>query len=230
MKRPPKINIKETRRNSAKILALLKKHYPDAKCALIFRTPLEILVATILSAQCTDVRVNKVTPALFRKYKNCGDYVRVPSNELEKDIRSTGFFHNKAKSIHGACRVMIEQFDGKVPKTMEEIVTLPGVARKTANVVLLNAYGVVNGIAVDTHVRRIAQRLGLTSETTPEKIEQDLMKIFPKKRWPTISYLLIDHGRKICKAPKPACSDCFLNKICPSAFAYDEKGKWIGLK
>lgn len=212
MKTEQKSNIKE-------YLRLLKKAYPDAKCSLNYRTPLQMLVATILSAQCTDERVNKVTVDLFKKYKNAADYGKVRAEKLQKDIRSTGFFRNKAKSIQGACKVMLEKFNGEVPKTMEEILTLPGVARKTANVVLGNAYGVVSGIAVDTHVRRLAQRLGLTKQNDPPKIEKDLMKILPRKDWIKISYLLIDHGRAVCKAQKPKCEDCVLNKLCPSAFS-----------
>lgn len=228
MKRATPIDIKKNRKKIDIYLKLLKKHYPDAHCALFFSNPLEILVATILSAQCTDVRVNKVTPYLFKKYKNCQDYAKVPREELEQDIRSTGFFRSKAKSIQESCKKMLQEYGGKVPTTMEELLTLPGVARKTANVVLHNAYGIVEGITVDTHVRRLSNRLGLTSQQNPQKIEKELMGIVPRADWANISYLLIDHGRKICKAIRPKCQECFLNKVCPSAFSYDEKGRWIG--
>ena len=213
-----KSNANDTRLLLSQYLPLLKKAYPSAKTALNHKTPLEMLIATILSAQCTDARVNMVTEKLFKKYKSCKDYLAVSDKELQNDIRSTGFFRNKAKNIKGACRVILNRFNGKVPSTMEDLLTLPGVARKTANVVLGNVFGVTAGIVVDTHVIRLSHRLGLTSERSPEKIERDLMAIVPKKDWMTISYLLINHGRKICKARKPACKDCLLNKICPSAF------------
>jgi endonuclease III len=215
MKKLSKINPK-----LPEYLKLLKKAYPQAKTALYFRSPLEMLVSTILSAQCTDERVNKVTVKLFKKYGSCADYVRARPEDLQNDIRSTGFFRNKAGNIKGACKVMIEKFNGKVPRTMEEILTLPGVARKTANVVLGNAYGIVEGIVVDTHVKRLAGRLGLSAQKDPVKIERDLMEIVPRKEWMEISYLLIEHGRKICKARKPDCKNCVLNKLCPSAFKF----------
>ncbi|MDD5131604.1 MAG: endonuclease III [bacterium] len=199
-----------------KVIALLKKEYPAAKIALDFSTPMELLVATILSAQSTDVTVNKVTPAIFSKYKNVHAYARADLKELEQEIYSTGFYHNKAKNIIGAAKLIIEQYHGKIPATMDEILELPGVARKTGNIVLYNAYGVVAGIPVDTHVRRLSQRLGLTRNNDPEKIEQDLMKLVPRKLWGKFSYLLIDHGRKICDAKKPKCPACILNKLCPS--------------
>jgi len=199
---------------SLEIIKRLNKTYPDiAGTALSFENPLEMLVSTILSAQCTDVRVNKVTEHLFKKYKKPKDYYL--SKDLEKDIRSTGFYRNKAKNIRGACKLIDEKFGGKVPKTMEQLVELPGVARKTANIVLGNSFGIVEGIAVDTHVRRLSFRLGLTRNTDPVKIEQDLMKLYPKKEWFDLSNLLIEHGRKICKAPTPFCSKCFLSDICP---------------
>lgn len=201
-------------------MPLLKKAYPGAKTALNHRTPLEMLVATILSAQCTDARVNKVTAVLFKKYGSCEDYLKVPEEELQDDIRSTGFFRNKAKNIRGACGMIIKDFGGKLPRTMDEILTLPGVARKTANVVLGNAFGVVEGIVVDTHVGRLSQRMGLSSNAAPEKIELDLMDIVPKKEWLLISNLLIEHGRRICKSRKPDCKGCLLNRICPSAFTF----------
>lgn len=230
MKKPLKINRKDLPTHAEKVIRILKKTYPDAKCALYFSNPLEILVATILSAQCTDVRVNMVTPGLFRTYTSCKDYAEVKAETLQNDIKSTGFYRNKAKSIQGACRMMLEKFGGKVPRTMKEILELPGVARKTANVVLHNAYGIVEGIVVDTHVRRLSRRLGFTTLNVPEKIEQELLHIIPKKDWGDLSYLLIDHGRALCKAQKPDCEHCPLNKVCPSAFDFDSKGKWVGLK
>lgn len=203
------------------IISLLKNEYPDAKIALRYRDPLELLVATILSAQCTDVMVNKVTQRLFEKYRTPRDYLKAPIEELQNDIRQAGFFRNKARSIRGAAQTLLERFDGEVPKTMEEILQLPGVARKTANVVLGNAYGVVEGIAVDTHVFRLAHRLGLSRERTAEKVEKDLMELVPKDDWFKFTYLLIEHGRKICQARKPKCHDCVLVQLCPSAFIFD---------
>jgi len=201
-----------------KIIELLEKEYPKTKIALHYSSPLEILVATILSAQCTDKRVNLVTPSLFKKYKTAKDYANANLAELEQDIRSTGFYRNKAKNIKNAGRMIVERFDSQVPQTMEEILMLPGVARKTANIVLSNAYGVIVGIAVDTHVRRLSKRLGLTENTNPDKIEKDLMQIVPKSHWKSITNLLISHGRAVCDARKPKCGICCLNKICPSAF------------
>jgi endonuclease-3 len=201
-----------------KIIELLEKEYPEAKTALHYTSPLEILVATILSAQCTDKRVNIVTKSLFKKYKTAEDYANADLAELEEDIRSTGFYRNKAKNIKNAGRMLVENYDSQVPRTMEEIIELPGVARKTANIVLSNAYGVIVGIAVDTHVRRLSKRLGLTENTDPNKIEADLMEIVPKSQWKRITNLLIFHGRNVCMARKPKCSICSLNKICPSAF------------
>ncbi len=201
-----------------KIIELLEKEYPKTKIALHYSSPLEILVATILSAQCTDKRVNLVTPSLFKKYKTTKDYANANLAELEQDIRSTGFYRNKAKNIKNAGRMIVERFDSQVPQTMEEILMLPGVARKTANIVLSNAYGVIVGIAVDTHVRRLSKRLGLTENTNPDKIEKDLMQIVPKSHWKSITNLLISHGRAVCDARKPKCGICCLNKICPSAF------------
>jgi len=204
-----------------KIIALLEKAHPDAKIALDYSNPLELLIATILSAQCTDKRVNMVTKALFKKYKTPEDYVNVKVKTLENDIKSTGFYHNKAKNIKKCCQMLVEKFQSQVPKTMEEMLELPGVARKTANIVLQNAYSVVEGIAVDTHVRRVAQRLGLTKNKDPNKIERDLMEIVPRKSWMRITDLLIFHGRRVCTAKKPNCAGCVLNKICPSAFTFD---------
>jgi len=201
-----------------KIIKLLEKQYPRAKTALHYSSPLEILVATILSAQCTDKRVNVVTKSLFKKYRTVEDYANADLAELEQDIRSTGFYRNKAKNIKNAGQMLVEKFDSQVPNTMEEILELPGVARKTANIVLSNAYGVIEGIAVDTHVRRLSKRLGLTENTNPDKIERDLMQIVPRSHWKRITNLLISHGRNVCMARKPKCDSCVLNKLCPSAF------------
>jgi endonuclease III len=199
------------------LIRRLSEKYPEATTALHFSNPLEILVATILSAQCTDEQVNKVTPKLFEKYREPRDYYRIPQEELEKDIHSTGFFRNKARAIQGATRTIVEKFGGIVPKTMEELLLLPGVARKTANCVLGNAYGITSGIVVDTHVLRLAGRLGLSKEKNADKIEQDLMKLVPRDHWIIFAHLLIDHGRALCKARNPLCDQCFLNDICPSA-------------
>lgn len=201
-----------------KIIELLEKEYPKAKTALHYTSPLEILIATILSAQCTDKRVNIVTKSLFKKYKTAEDYANADLAELEQDIKSTGFYRNKAKNIKNAGQMLVEKFDSQVPNTMEEILELPGVARKTANIVLSNAYGVIEGIAVDTHVRRLSKRLGLTENTNPDKIERDLMQVVPKSHWKRITDLLIFHGRNVCMARKPKCDTCVLNKLCPSAF------------
>jgi endonuclease-3 len=201
-----------------KIIELLEKEYPRAKTALHYTSPLEILIATILSAQCTDKRVNIVTKSLFKKYRTAEDYADADLAELEQDIKSTGFYRNKAKNIKNAGRMLVEKFDSQVPNTMEEILELPGVARKTANIVLSNAYGVIEGIAVDTHVRRLSKRLGLTENTNPDKIERDLMQNVPKSQWKRITDLLIFHGRNVCMARKPKCDSCVLNKLCPSAF------------
>jgi endonuclease III len=205
------------------VIRRLKKAYPNAKVALHFTTPLETLVATILSAQCTDERVNQVTRTLFEKYRSCQDYLRVPESELALDIRPTGFFNQKAKSIRAACQKILEDYGGEVPRTMAELDSLPGVARKTANIVQGNAYPEEHrrdpeaGIAVDTHVRRVAKRLGFTSNTDPDKIEQDLMGIVPRKDWFSFTYVLIDHGRQVCKAPTPKCEVCPVNDLCPSS-------------
>ena len=201
----------------SEILKLLKKEYPDAHCSLDYTTPFELLIATILSAQCTDVRVNLVTRDLFRKYRGPKDYLEVPEEELQNDIRTTGFFRNKTKSIRGTSAKLIEEYGGQVPSTMDQLLTLPGVARKTANVVLGNAFHITSGIVVDTHVSRVSQRLGLTKATQAEKIENDLMKLVPRKEWIVFSHRLILHGRYVCKAPKPDCPNCVLNHICPSS-------------
>lgn len=209
-----------TRPRVLKIIELLEKEHPDAKVALSYATPLELLIATILSAQCTDERVNIVTKTLFKKYRTPQDYANADLKELEQDIKSTGFYHNKAKNIKRCCQMLVEKFNLQIPRTMEELLELPGVARKTANIVLSNVYGVVEGIAVDTHVRRLACRLGLTENDDPNKIEQDLMMIVPKDKWMRITDLLIFHGRRICTAKKPKCEACVLNRICPSAFKF----------
>ena len=195
----------------------LEKEYPDARTALNFSTPYEMLFATIMSAQSTDVTVNKVTAKLFSKYRTLEDYANADPEELQADIKQTGFFRMKTKSIQGAARRLLDVYDGKLPDTMAEILTLPGVARKTANVVLGNVYGVVEGIAVDTHVGRLARRLGLTKETDPVKVERDLMRLIPRSKWMQVTYLFIEHGRKVCKAPVPRCEECVLNDICPSS-------------
>jgi len=207
--------------NIKEIIRVLKKEYPDAKIALRFKNTWQLLVATILSAQCTDVRVNKVTPVLFKKYKNISDFAEADPKEFEKAIRSTGFYRNKAKSIIGSANKILSGFNARVPDTMEELTGLPGVGRKTANVILSSGFGKTAGIVVDTHVIRLSCRLGLTKNTEPDKIENDLMKVVPKTEWAVFSHLLILHGRKICNARKPLCGECKLNKLCPSAF----KGK-----
>ncbi len=204
----------------AKTIDLLEKLYPNAKTALNWTNPLELLVATMLSAQTTDVRVNIVTQTLFKKYRSPEDYANDDIKELEQDIRSTGFYHNKAKNLQGCCRLLVEKYHSQVPKTMPELLELPGVARKTANIVLYNAYGVTAGIAVDTHVRRLSERLGLTENTDQDKIEQDLMALTPKEKWMPLTDLLIYHGRQVCTAKKPNCAGCILNQICPSAFTF----------
>jgi len=203
-------------KNTDKILPLLKKEYPKAKIALNFSNPLEILVATVLSAQCTDERVNMVTKSLFKKYRKVQDYAKANLKTFEQEIRSTGFYRNKAKNIISATQKIVKDFNSKLPDSMDKLLQLPGVARKTANIVLFNGFGKVEGIAVDTHVRRLSQRLGLTKNQDPEKIEQDLMKLLDRKEWGKFSYLLIDHGRKICDAKKPKCLECILQKLCPS--------------
>lgn len=196
--------------------------YPDAECELTYSSPLELLIATILSAQCTDERVNMVTRTLFQKYRQAEDYYLCPQEELEVDIHSTGFFRNKAKNIRGACRRIVEVYGGVVPDSMEELLTLPGVARKTANVVLGNIFDKAEGIAVDTHVTRLSGLLGLSQHTDPQKIERDLMRTFPRSQWTEISHLIILHGRRVCIARRPQCAVCVLNDVCPSAFALEQ--------
>lgn len=217
---PPKKKVKKPR--SAKeraarvtgILELLDELYPGANCALRHRSAWQLLVATILSAQCTDERVNKVTPALFKKYPTVKDFAAVPQEELAADIRSTGFFNNKAKSIRGAAQQIVSDHKGRVPKTIEELLKLPGVARKTANVVLGTAFNIASGIVVDTHVTRIANRLDLTMQKNPVKIEQDLTRIIPRERWVLFSHQMILHGRNLCKARRPLCSECPMDELC----------------
>ncbi len=210
----------EPKERATKIIQLLEKEHPDAKIALNYSNALELLVATILSAQSTDVMINQITQKLFKKYTKAVDYANAEKSELEHDIKSSGFYHNKAKSIQGATKLIVEKFRGKVPDTMEELLELPGVARKTANIVLYGAYNKVEGVAVDTHVRRLSQRLGLTENDDPEKIELDLMRLVAKAKWMHLANLLIFHGRRVCFAKKPNCSGCVLNKICPCAFAF----------
>jgi len=214
----------ELKQRAAEIIKRLKKAYPNAHCALNHSNAFELLIATILSAQCTDERVNIVTADLFRKYHGPEDYLKVEQTELEKDIHSTGFFRNKSKNIQGACRRLIDEFGGQIPRSMDEILTLPGVARKTGNVVLGNAFGIASGIVVDTHVGRLAQRLGLTTNENAEKIENDLLQLVPKRYWIMFPHWLITHGRQICTARKPKCRQCVLANICPSYKVFVESG------
>ena len=207
----------EEKRRARQIIRRLKREYPDARCSLNYSNPLELLVATILSAQCTDERVNLVTDDLFRKYRRAEDYYSVEQAELEQDIRSTGFYRNKAKAIQGACRMIAEQHKGRVPENLDDLVALPGVARKTANVVLGNAFEISSGIVVDTHVARLSQRLGLSEHTQPEKIERDLLELVPREDWIIFSHLLIAHGRLVCQARKPLCGECVVEPLCPSS-------------
>jgi endonuclease III len=202
--------------HATELIRRLRERYPDAKCSLNYNSPFELLVATILSAQCTDERVNKVTADLFRKYRTVSDYANAPPTELETEIHSTGFYRNKAKSIQATAQRILDHYKGEVPQSMEELLTLSGVARKTANVVLGNAFGISSGIVVDTHVKRVSNRLGLTKHTDPEKIEKDLIGQIPKADWIDFPHLIIYHGRQICK-PKPLCRECPLNDICPSS-------------
>ena len=207
----------ERRARTRKILARLRREFPEAKCALDHESPLQLLVATILSAQCTDVRVNMVTPALFAKYHTAADYEAADPEQFQREIQSTGFFRNKTKSILGMAHALVERHGGRVPDTMDALVALPGVGRKTANVVLGNAFGKNEGIVVDTHVQRISGLLKLTREPTPEKIERDLMALVPRKDWTIFSHLLILHGRKTCIARRPKCESCRISELCPSS-------------
>lgn len=211
------MNTSDAKQRIRPIIRKLKKQYPEAATALEHGDPLELLVATILSAQCTDARVNLVTKDLFRKYRSADDYANAEPRVFEQEIRSTGFFRNKTRSIIGMAQALVERHGGTVPSSMKELTALPGVGRKTANVVLGNAFGVDEGIVVDTHVKRLANRLKLTSKTDPVKIEQDLVRIVPKKDWTVFSHLLIHHGRQICSARTPKCEICRVNDLCPSA-------------
>jgi len=215
---PKRESFEELKARTRDIIRRLKRAYPDAKCSLNHSNPFELLIATILSAQCTDERVNIVTANLFRKYTKPEDYLKVSPRELEKDIQSTGFFRNKTKSIQGTSKVLTEEYGGQVPHTMDELLELPGVARKTANVVLGNAFGIKAGVVVDTHVTRLSHRLALTQEKTAEKIEQQLIPIVPRKEWVLFPHLMIWHGRKICRARNPLCAECVVEKQCPSSF------------
>ena len=208
----------ELKKRVREVIRRLKRVYPDAKCSLTHTNPFELLIATILSAQCTDERVNIVTADLFRKYRQPEDYLKVPARELERDIQSTGFFRNKTKSIQGTSKLLTEEYGGRVPQTMDELLELPGVARKTANVVLGNAFGIKAGVVVDTHVTRLSHRLNFTQQKTAEKIEQDLIGIVPKKDWVIFPHLMIYHGRKVCKARNPLCAECVVEKQCPSSY------------
>jgi len=203
------------REQARRVVAGLRQAYPDADCALNFSNPLELLVATILSAQCTDERVNIVTADLFKKYRSAEDYAAVEQEALEQDVHSTGFFRQKARSIRTMARMLVDEFDGQVPRDMEQLTRLPGVARKTANVVLGNAYHLASGVVVDTHVRRLAYRLGLSDETDPEKIERDLQEVVPRDDWVWFGHALILHGRQVCHARAPECGACILSDVCP---------------
>jgi endonuclease-3 len=203
---------------AAEIYERLEAEYPDASIALRYDTDFQLLVSVILSAQTTDVQVNKVTPDLFEKYPTVEDVAGADPEEFQEAIRSTGFFRNKQKNVQGAARMILEEYDGRVPDTMEDLVRLPGVARKTANIVLGNAFGKVEGIAVDTHVHRLSKRLGFSDQKNTDKVERDLMELFPRERWFELTYLLIEHGRAVCDAKKPLCAECVLQDLCPSAF------------
>jgi endonuclease-3 len=207
----------EKRKRALKAYARLSKDFPDARIFLNFSSPLEMVVATVLSAQSTDAMVNKVTASLFRKYRTASDYASAPPGELEKDIHSTGFFNQKARNIRALARMILDEFGGEVPDTMEGLLRLPGVARKTANIVLGNSFGKVEGVAVDTHVHRLSRRLGFSAAEDPNKVEQDLMTLFPKSKWWNLTYLLIEHGRAVCKAQTPLCADCSVNDLCPAS-------------
>ncbi|MFQ6069613.1 MAG: endonuclease III [Candidatus Aminicenantales bacterium] len=212
--------MKSAKQRIGEIINILRHTYPNSRTALEFETPLQILIATILAAQCTDERVNQITPSLFKKYPTAADFARADQRELEEEIRPTGFFRNKAKSIIGATRKICEDFKGNVPQKMEELLTLPGVARKTANIVLSSAFRKAEGIAVDVHVKRLSARLGLSKEKDADKIEIELMTLVPKKDWLDFNYMLVNHGRKVCQARKPRCQECVLNHLCPSAESF----------
>lgn len=209
------LTLTQTKKQAAKVVRRLRADYPDAECALVHRTPLQLLIATILSAQCTDKRVNIVTEQLFTKYKTAADFAAAPLRKLEKEIQSTGFFRNKAKNIKACCAKIVEEHDGAVPQDLDALVNLPGVGRKTANVVLGTAFAIPSGVVVDTHVGRISRRLGLTREKDPVKVERELMELLPKKEWIDYSHRMIHHGRQICLARRPACEQCSMIKFCP---------------
>jgi len=218
-------DVKSAQDRIPEIIRILRETYPDSRTALDFETPLQILVATMLAAQCTDERVNRITPALFGKYKSAEDFAKASRAELEAEIRPAGFFRNKAKSIIGAARKIVADFGGRVPDSIGELITLPGVARKTANIVLSSGYGKAEGIAVDTHVRRLSGRLGLSRETDPEKIEKDLLRFVPREDWLDFNYILVNHGRAVCRARKPLCPECRVRRLCPSAGSWTSGGK-----
>ncbi len=211
--------LESRRARAAEIMSRLRQAYPDARCSLNFSTPLELLVATILSAQCTDDRVNQVTATLFQKYRTAEDYAQAQPEALEQDIKQTGFYRNKAKHIREAATLIVERHGGEVPRTMAELTALPGVARKTANVVMGNAYGIVEGVVVDTHVGRLARRMGLTDSEDPIKVEQDLMALLPQRDWLDLSHIFIYHGRAVCQARKPLCEQCVVAQLCPTGRA-----------
>ncbi len=211
----------EPKARAAKVIELLEGEYPKAEIALEFANPLQLLIATILSAQATDEQINAITPRLFKKFRTPEDFANAETTELEQEIKSSGFYHNKARNIKNCCKTIVEKFHSKVPDTMNELLELPGVGRKTANIVLANAFGKIEGIAVDTHVSRLAQRLGLSDKKDPNKIEADLMQLLPKDEWNRLTDLLIWHGRRVCTAKKPNCAGCVLNKICPCAFQFE---------
>ena len=204
-----------------KIIKLLREEYPDVKgTALNFGTPLDLLVATVLAAQCTDERVNEVTKELFKRYRTAEDYAKADLRELERDVKRTGFYRVKARRLKECCEVLVEEYNSEVPKDIAELTKLPGVARKTANLVLSNAFGINQGIAMDTHVQRLSKRLGLSEEEQSDRMERDLMELVPKERWFDFTYLIVTHGRNVCTARNPKCGECVLKKLCPSAFAF----------
>lgn len=210
-----RLSLAQRRELANKVVETLRRLYPDARCSLDYRTPLQLLIATILSAQCTDERVNKVTPALFARYRSAADFASADPRELENYIRSTGFYRAKAKNIIACCRALVERHGGELPRSLEELTKLPGVGRKTANVLLGTAWGIPAGIVVDTHVRRLARRMGLTQHTNPDKIERDLMELIPQEEWIAFGHRMIYHGRQVCLARNPRCDQCALNSFCP---------------
>ncbi len=216
----------DKRERAQEVLRRLEKEYPDVEgTELSHHSPLELLIATVLSAQATDQQINKITKDLFKKYKTAADYADVPREELEQDIRSSGFYKRKAEAIQSLAMTLVDEYGGKVPDTMEELVKLKGVARKTANIVLAGSFGKIEGIAVDTHVHRLSNLLGFSDQKNPEKVEQDLMNLFPQEKWWAVNYMLITHGRRVCNAKKPDCEHCVLNDICPSAFSFKHNKK-----